>query len=252
MKADFWHKRWADQQIGWHRQVLNPMLEKWWTEIGTDPQAPVLVPLAGKSVDLHWLQDQGHSVVGIELSEIAVNDFFAEAGFEPQQTSAGALQSFTYEKICFLQGDLFAVDAAVLNGGRLADQEHLDDQAEQGAAAPQSRWNWYDRAALVALPPEDRVRYMKHLAELLPTGSVGLLLTFEYPQHETDGPPFSVEESEVMDLCAGLFECRLLEREILLDPAHPPTAEELAAKPNRYVEKGLTRAAEAVFRLQRM
>ncbi len=236
MKADFWHTRWSEQQIGWHRNVLNPMLEKWWGKIGIEPNAPVLVPLAGKSLDLHWLHEQSHAVLGVELSDIAVNDFFAEAGLTTQKQSIPNFECFTYEKIQFLQGDLFA-----LSHGHLTALPKESDL-----------WAWYDRAALVALPPELRVRYMQHLAELLPTGAVGLLLSFEYPQHENAGPPFSVEEDEVIELCRGRFDCRLLEREMLLDPANPPTAEELAVKPNRYVEKGLTRASESVYRLQRL
>lgn len=236
MKADFWHKRWKENQIGWHRQALNPMLEKWWKELGVTAAEPVLVPLAGKSLDLHWLQQQGHPVLGVELSEVAVKDFFAEAGLQAAQTQRQNFECFTYKTFQLWQGDVFDLTA-----------ESLDE-----AVAHSGRWAWYDRAALVALPPADRARYMKLMAELMPSGSSGLLLTFEYPQHETDGPPFSVEEEEVRDLCAGAFDCRLLEREMLLDPDHYPTAEELAQKPNRYVEKGLSRASEAVFQLRRL
>ncbi len=236
MEADFWLDRWQDNQIGWHRQMLNPMLEKWWGELGATAGEPVLVPLAGKSMDLHWLAQQGHSVLGVELSPVAVNDFFAEASVTPQQNTANRFECFTYENIQLWQGDVFALC-----------KDHLAQ-----VAPPQTPWRWYDRAALVALPPQDRVRYMDLLADLLPTGSTGLLLTFEYPQHETSGPPFSVEEKEVFDLCEGKFSCHLLEREMLLDPENPPSAAELAVKPNRYLEKGLSRAGEAVFRLERL
>ena len=38
----------------------------------------VFVPLCGKTLDMVWLCQQGHTVVGCELSEIAALDFFKE------------------------------------------------------------------------------------------------------------------------------------------------------------------------------
>ena len=38
----------------------------------------ILVTMCGKSVDLLWLCSRGHSVTGVELSPIAVEQFFKE------------------------------------------------------------------------------------------------------------------------------------------------------------------------------
>ena len=247
MKADFWRKRWVEGQIGWHRQSVNPQLEKWWPQLGARSGAPVLMPLAGKSLDVHWLMDQAHPVLAVELSEIATAEFFAEANVQPRVDRIGQFERSTADGLSFLSGDIFELDARCMQ-----DFKQQQKSLNQPGDDSQQPWAWYDRAALVALPPETRQRYMRHLAQLLPPHSVGLLLSFEYPQHETDGPPFAVEEQEVRRLCDGLFECELLEREILLDPQQPPSAKELLVKPNRYVEKGMTRAAEAIYRLQRM
>jgi len=247
MNADFWRKRWSEGQIGWHRQSVNPQLEKWWPQLEIPAAAPVLMPLAGKSLDVHWLLDQAHSVLAVELSEIAIAEFFAEADLQPGVDQVGQFERSTAHALRFLKGDIFDLDAHCMQDFR--QQQKPKNPPTDDSQQP---WAWYDRAALVALPPETRPRYMQHLAQLLPPLSLGLLLSFEYPQHETDGPPFAVEEVEVRRLCDGLFECELLEREVLLDPQQPPSAEELLVKPNRYVEKGLTRAAETIYRLQRM
>ncbi len=61
----------------------------------------------------------------------------------------------------------------------------------------------YDRAALVALPPELRPRYVAHLRGLVAPGTPGLLVTLEYPQEVMDGPPFAVLADEVARLYAG-------------------------------------------------
>src|SRR5690606_18074751 len=58
----------------------------------------------------------------------------------------------------------------------------------------------YDRAALIALPPELRARYVRHVYGQLPAGCRTLLLTLDYPQEEMDGPPFSAPAAEVRAL----------------------------------------------------
>ena len=63
----------------------------------------------------------------------------------------------------------------------------------------------YDRAALIALPPELRSKYVAHLKQVLP-GAAQLLLTIEYPQERMDGPPFSVGLAEVRRLYGDGYE----------------------------------------------
>ena len=36
------------------------------------------MPLCGKSLDMKWLAEQGHSVVGIDIVELAAQQFFTE------------------------------------------------------------------------------------------------------------------------------------------------------------------------------
>ena len=198
MQPDFWHQRWADQQIGGHQPTPTPLLLKHWSALGIAPGATVFVPLAGKSLDMAWLAAQGHRVLGVELSQRAVDDFFAEHGLQPEveitrygiHHRAGGI-----ELIC---GDAFGLDA-----------ELLRDCA-----------GVFDRAALIALPPALRARYAGELYAALPAGCRGLLVTLEYPQHERDGPPFSVPESEVHALYDGEWNIELRERRPI-PPEHP-------------------------------
>ncbi len=60
------------------KQAVSSALRKFWPGLAAGSR--VLVPLCGKSVDLLWLVGQGCDVTGVELSEIAVRAFFAEAG----------------------------------------------------------------------------------------------------------------------------------------------------------------------------
>jgi thiopurine S-methyltransferase len=179
--AEFWHNRWQDDLIPFHKERTNHYLEKYFHRLGLADGDRVLVPLCGKSVDMRWLREQGCTVTGVELSDIAVRDFFSEQGITASQRQDGDFQVLEGEGISLLSGDFFALDST--------------HTANVSAV--------YDRAALIALPDAMRARYVDHLLSLLAPEVPMLLLTFEYPAHEIDGPPFSVDEAQVRDLYAN-------------------------------------------------
>ncbi|WP_394004686.1 thiopurine S-methyltransferase [Luteimonas sp. WGS1318] len=194
MHPEFWHERWSSHRIGFHLDAPLPLLLTHWPTLDLTPDARVFVPLCGKSLDMVWLAAQGHRVLGVELSEHAVRQFFDERGLVPEvhETAAGRHHvAGPYELIA---GDAFALDTALL-----ADCVAV-----------------YDRAALVALPPELRAVYAATAWRQLPAGCRGLLVTLEYPQDQKNGPPFSVETDEVHRLLDGHWHVRLLERRDIL------------------------------------
>ena len=71
-----WHAQWANNNIGFHLDQVNPMLVKHWPALQAPPGAGVFVPLCGKSLDLLELHQQGYAVHGSELSDLAVAAFF--------------------------------------------------------------------------------------------------------------------------------------------------------------------------------
>lgn len=180
MNPDFWLERWQRNEIGFHQPRPHPALQRLWASLGVAPGARVFVPLAGKSLDLVWLASQGHEVVGIELSEIAVRDFAAEHG-RPA-------------RIDLRQGDLFDLTPETLGP--------IDAV--------------FDRASLVALPPAMRGRYAAKLAELARPGARTLLVTMEYDQSRMPGPPHSVPEDEVHALFGATHEVQFVERDSAL------------------------------------
>ena len=78
MQPEFWHDRWQRNQIGFHQEQVNPCLERLWPQLELPRGARVLVPLCGKSLDLSWLAASGFEVLGVELSQTAVEQFFSE------------------------------------------------------------------------------------------------------------------------------------------------------------------------------
>ena len=194
MQPDFWHERWQQGQTGFHQDRPTPLLERHWAEVFAPKGSRVLVPLCGKSLDLLWLAERGHRVLGVELSPIAVQQFFTEHRMTPtiHVTPNGThYRAGAIEIVC---GDAFELEASLL---------------EACAAV-------YDRAALIALPPDLRRRYAERIHARLPSGCRGLLVTLEYPPGEKQGPPFSVDATEVDALFAADWSTELLERRDIL------------------------------------
>ncbi len=190
MDPEFWHARWAANQIGFHTREINSYLQDHWHALGLPAGSRILVPLCGKSLDLLWLREQGHVVAGIEISPLAVQAFFSENALTPDIREESGYSCWSVDGIEIYCGDFFQLHSA-----------------ELGVMA-----GCYDRAALIALPEAQRPRYTAHLAGLLPPASRGLLVTMEYPQSEMNGPPFAVPSHEVSRLFSGQFEIEHLQQ----------------------------------------
>lgn len=217
MEHDFWQERWAQGQIGFHLEEVNPYLQRHWSSLELESSGRVLVPLCGKSLDLLWLVAQGHAVLGVELAEKAVEDFFSEQGLVAEVQVRGAFRIYRAGNLELWCGDFFALTAV-----DVADCQAL-----------------YDRAALIALPLELRERYVRHLAQILPHACKGLLVTLDYPQEQMDGPPFAVAADEVRRLLQPDWQVQALES---LD---------VLGENWRFLQRGLTRLDEAVYQLHK-
>lgn len=161
-----WLGRWQEGRIGWHESAGNRALQTYWNATGRN----VLVPLCGKSPDLHWLCQQGNAVTGVELSPIAARAFFEEHGLRVTEND-GVFEALDHP-LRIVVGDYF-------------------EFSESGFDA------LYDRAALIALPPSMRPDYSAHTHSLVDDDAIHLLVTLEYDQSRAAGPPFSVESDEV-------------------------------------------------------
>ena len=215
MQPEFWHKKWASNQIGFHLPQVNPYLQRHWPELAIPARARVLVPLCGKSLDLLWLAGQGHQVLGIELSQTAVEDFFSEQQLAPEVSDAGAFKVYRAGAIELWCGDFFALTAR--------------DVADCAAL--------YDRAALIALPPPMRERYGAHLQQILPAELRGLLITLDYDQAQLPGPPFAVEDDEVRRSWGCFWRLHMLQEQDVLGESW------------KFLRAGVTRLVERVYRI---
>lgn len=183
MEHQFWKDRWELNQIGFHQEAINEYLSSHWQALGIRNGAPVFVPLCGKSLDMLWLREQGHAVLGIELSEMALEQFFTDNQITAKRYESGQFICFETDQLRLLAGDFFNLTA--------------EDIAPIEAV--------YDRASLIALPVEMRAAYAQHMAKLLPTGAHILLISLEYDDGMLKGPPFCVREDEVQQLFSTDF-----------------------------------------------
>lgn len=215
MEHDFWLERWERAEIGFHQGETTPYLLQYWPTLQLPQGSEVFVPLCGKSLDMVWLRQQQHAVLGVELSPLAVQAFFTENGYATQATRHDAFDLCAADEIRILCGDFFAL--------RSEDVAHVKAV--------------FDRAALVALPAEMRARYVAHLLEILPPATQILLVTFDYPQHQMSGPPFAVSAAEVESLYGQHATIKKLS-EVDIFTQNP-----------RFRERGLSQIHEQVFLL---
>lgn len=83
MDSSFWLNRWENNQIAFHIAEANPLLVEHFKALSLMQGSRVFIPLCGKTLDIAWLLANGCQVVGIELSELAIDQLFSELGIEP-------------------------------------------------------------------------------------------------------------------------------------------------------------------------
>ena len=210
---EFWHNRWHTQQIGWHRAVYNDMLLKHWPTINAAKNGKVMVPLCGKSLDMLWLAKQGYSVVGLEMVEKAIHDFFAENALQHTTKTTENHTKHTSQNFTIYQGNILDFESLTLD----ADA-------------------WYDRAAMIAIDPSLRQAYVEQIRSQTKPGAVGLLITFAYPQEQMAGPPFALHDEHVFDLFSDGFSVECLETVSLEDER----------------DRGLSEIHSSVFKITRL
>ncbi len=217
MDRTFWLERWQRGEIGFHTPNVQPPLVKFWPRLDVAKGAMVFVPLAGKSVDMVWLAEQGYRVVGVELSELAIEEFFKALNVRPSVRQVGKFSVTWSGAIELWRGDFFDLSASEL--------PPLD-------AA-------YDRAAFVAMPDDMQRRYANKLAELMPAGAPVLLIGLDYDPREMKGPPFPIPHSDVESLLGGNFSIDVLD------------SRDGLAKSEHLKKRGVTRLEEVTYLLRR-
>lgn len=174
MEAKFWFDSWEKGGFytSFHRKDIHPYVLNYLTPDELAGKT-CLVPLCGKSVDMMYLAAFADKVIGVEIVEKAILEFFEENNLAYHQPDD---ETYIAGNITLLRKDFM----------QLTSQEigHID---------------WvYDRASLVALPDKMREDYLYSIDRLTDIGTKSLVITLEYFPL-INSAPFSIPISEMED-----------------------------------------------------
>lgn len=195
MEISYWKSRWKKGRTGWHMQQVYPPLKTYWQQLQLVESAVVFVPLCGKSLDLQWLMEQGHNVIGVEVSEQAVRHFFKEHDLSYRISTKAGFSIYNSDHITLWAGNFFKLTPSFL--------PPVDAI--------------YDKAALIALPRVLRKTYATHVLRFCTPYTQILLNTFEYEQEEMTGPPFAVFPDELQLLYGHRFSITQIHEESIFE-----------------------------------
>ncbi|XP_051811436.1 probable thiopurine S-methyltransferase isoform X2 [Acanthochromis polyacanthus] len=190
-----WEEYWKKDDIGFHEDHVNNMLENNIDKVLNGRKGVrFFFPLCGKAVDMKWLADRGQSVVGVEISEKAVRQFFEENNMTYSEEAAagvpGAKVFKNAEKsISLYQCDLYNFSSSV--------------EGQFGAI--------WDRGSLVAVNPQDREKYAALMVSLMAKDCRYLVDTLQYNPEKYEGPPFFVPDEQLHALFGKSCNIELLQ-----------------------------------------
>ncbi|MBZ3877035.1 Thiopurine S-methyltransferase [Sciurus carolinensis] len=172
-----WQDKWVTRKIGFHQEQGNQLLKKYLdTFLKGESGLRIFFPLCGKAVEMKWFADRGHSVVGVEISELGIREFFMEQNLSYSEEPIAEIPGTKVFKVCF---DFDSNDL-------LANIGKFD--------------RIWDRGALVAINPGDRKCYTDVMLSLLRKGFQYLLAVLSYDPTKHAGPPFYVPDAEIQRL----------------------------------------------------
>ena len=209
-RLERWHKGWDSGRYsvpgqGFHEAEPNRLLTKYLPYMQLIPkddilkQQRVLVPLCGKSVDMIYFANQKISALGLEAIPRAVNEFSEEIN-SPKDNARKLHEN--------AQHNWSIKDTGIVS---IVQGDALDFKIDEKGPVD-AIW---DRAALVALRPEDRAAYVSMLHGSIKEGGRVLLVVVEHdmvmpcvesssqsiPNKQVPyGPPYSIPTETVKSL----------------------------------------------------
>lgn len=189
MEHNFWLNKWQKNDIHFNQNEVNPFLLKYHQHLGALAGHNVFVPLCGKSIDMLWLMKQGASVVGVELSQMAIEQFIHENSLKATQSEQQPFVRYSDDQWLFWVGDYFT-----LSKKEIGSVEYV-----------------YDRASLIAMPKDLRQQYVDHLLNIVDPGTKILLITMQYQAPTDKLPPFSISMEEIEQIFKGAMTIECLE-----------------------------------------
>lgn len=189
---DHWLDAWNRGLTPWSDPGINQYLRDNLAKLRLTTGCTILVPMCGDSADMVWLAEQGHNVVGIDISHLAIESFFSQA-------------TIAYNKI----GNVYTSKNTPLNitiiNENIFNTELLSTFSFDAI---------YDKGALVTVPHKHKPKYILRMHKLAPRAKI-LLITAYYRQAPGYGaPPFLESVESVQSLYREHYSFSLLEHKI--------------------------------------
>ncbi|XP_072026650.1 probable thiopurine S-methyltransferase [Amphiura filiformis] len=183
MKLGDWVTQWENGRTKFHKSAVHPMLLKHIDRLVEGKDKPrFYLPLCGKSVDLKWLLDRGYAVIGCEIAELGIQQFFEEHDIkyktEKMTEIEGTVYKGTDDDITIYSCDFFKLTSAIMSKVDCI----------------------WDRGSMAAINPEDRQKYSEVIIELMKPDSRYLLDMFQLEHHTFAGPPHNFEPEDAQKL----------------------------------------------------
>ncbi len=153
----------------------------------------IFVPLCGKTEDMFWLYSRGHTVVGVDIAAIGLEQFLN-----------GHNINFSKQKLEKIDGTLYTSE-----DGRLrlyaCDLFKMTNEIESGFMGV------YDRMSFAAININDRKKYIELVLSMCAPDCRFLLETVTYQSADYSPPPHSLEDSMVKEYFEGRCSFRKLD-----------------------------------------
>lgn len=199
-----WQEKWVNHHIGFHQEQGHQLLKKHLdTFLKGETGLRVFFPLCGKAVEMKWFADRGHSVVGVEISELGIREFFTEQKISYSEEPVGEIPGAKVFKSSSGNIALYCCNLFDLPRAPIGKFDRI-----------------WDRGALVAINPGDRKRYADVMLSLTAKSFQYLLAVLSYDPTKHAGPPFYVSDAEVRKLFGSACNIHCLEKADALEQRH--------------------------------
>lgn len=190
-----WQEKWVTRHIAFHQEQGHQLLKKHLdTFLKGQSGLRVFFPLCGKAVEMKWFADRGHTVVGVEISEIGIREFFAEQNLSYTEEPLAEIAGAKVFKSSSGSISLYCCSIFDLPRANIGKFDRI-----------------WDRGALVAINPGDHDRYADIILSLLRKEFQYLVAVLSYDPTKHAGPPFYVPDAELKRLFGSKCSMQCLE-----------------------------------------
>lgn len=192
LTQDYWNRRWNVNDTPWNKAYVNPLLTKYIRLLdGGEKDLKIFVPLCGKTIEMKWLFDLGHRVVGVDGFQTALENFFKDHSMDYTVETKNGIPAFTDRsgRITLYCCNIF-------------------DFQKTGEGSFDAVW---DRASFGAINPEERARYVDLVTALKAPNASHLLELFQYDDRLFKESPLSIPVSKVFEYWGDGYDVKLLD-----------------------------------------